>query len=182
MTDNTSKSQSATQIESSWLLWGETIPRFVFYCLFLTIIASGTTHTYAEQVDFSRPDINDGEFRLSDHRGKWVIVNFWATYCGPCLKELPLLAEFHRKHADIDAIVVGVNFELIDLPSLKTFLNRLDIPFPIVQVGDQPLVPFEPLERGLPETFFVSPEGHYVEKHIGQLSYRDLLEYTGLTE
>ncbi|MGB1108933.1 MAG: TlpA disulfide reductase family protein [Gammaproteobacteria bacterium] len=136
----------------------------------------------AEPVDFSRTSLSGEEFRLSDHRGKWVVINFWATYCGPCLRELPMLARFHRTHKDKDAVVVGVNFEVIEEKALRAFVEKLDIPFPIVQVGDTPLIPFEPLERGLPETFFVSPDGEYVDKHIGELSYQDILDFTGLTD
>lgn len=150
------------------------------HSLLLATLFTLTLPANAEPVDFSRTTIDGKTLSLSDYRGKWVVINFWATYCGPCLKELPMLETFHRKHSDKSAVVIGVNFELIDHDSLRRFVNELGLSFPNVQAGNEPLIPFEPLERGLPETFFVNPDGEYVDKHIGLLTYEDLLDYTGL--
>jgi thiol-disulfide isomerase/thioredoxin len=62
-------------------------------------------------VDFSMSGIDGKEYRLSDFKGKWVLVNFWATWCPPCLEEMPELEIFHSRHKDSNAVVIGVNYE-----------------------------------------------------------------------
>ena len=84
----------------------------------------------AHHVDFSLPDVTGQVHRLSDHRGKWVVVNFWATWCGPCMVEIPELMRFHARHKDHDAIVIGVNFEEIETPALEAFIAEMGIELP----------------------------------------------------
>ena len=122
-------------------------------------------------VDFSLPDVTGRMHRLSDHRGKWVVVNFWATWCGPCMAEIPELVRFHDRHKDRDAVVIGVNFEEIEAPALAEFIARMRINYPVVRTGTggPPLLPFEPL-KGLPSTFFVDPRGELAAGHVGPVT------------
>ncbi len=120
-------------------------------------------------VDFSLSDIDGVEHKLSDYRGKWVILNFWATWCSPCLQEIPELIAFHERHKDKDAVVIGINFEEIEEAPLRAFMEKLGMNYPVLRIGSTPLVPFEPL-KGLPSTFFVNPAGEYVGSHIGPLT------------
>ena len=137
----------------------------------LLLLAVATTATRAEShlVDFSLPDADGRIHRLSDHRGKWVVINFWATWCGPCMIEIPELMRFHDRHKDDDAIVIGVNFEEIDTPDLVKFIAEMDINYLVVRAGDKPILPFEPL-KGLPSTFFVDPHGELVASHVGPVT------------
>ena len=120
-------------------------------------------------VDFSLPDIDGKVHRLSDHRGKWVVINFWATWCGPCMIEIPELMRFHERHKDDDAIVIGVNFEEIETDALRMFIDEMAINYLVVRTGDTPILPFEPL-KGLPSTFFVDPHGEYAASHVGPVT------------
>src|SRR3989338_4110386 len=58
--------------------------------------------------DFSLEDMRGKMHRLEDYRGKWVLVNFWATWCPPCLSEIPELSSLHDAHKDSDLVVIGI--------------------------------------------------------------------------
>ena len=119
----------------------------------LVLLAASTTAVRADShlADFSLPDVDGKLHRLSDHRGKWVVINFWATWCGPCMVEIPELIGFHERHKDDDAIVIGVNFEQIETSDLVKFIDEMGINYLVVRAGDKPILPFEPL-KGLPST------------------------------
>ena len=137
--------------------------------LLLLAVATTTARAESHLVDFSLPDADGRMHRLSDHRGKWVVINFWATWCGPCMVEIPELMRFHERHKDHDAIVIGVNFEEIETPDLVKFIAEMDINYLVVRAGDKPILPFEPL-KGLPSTFFVDPHGELVASHVGPVT------------
>ena len=137
--------------------------------LLLLAVATTTARAESHLVDFSLPDADGRVHRLSDHRGKWVVINFWATWCGPCMVEIPELMRFHERHKVHDAIVIGVNFAEIDTPDLVKFIAEMDINYLVVRAGDKPILPFEPL-KGLPSTFFVDPRGELVASHVGPVT------------
>ena len=141
------------------------------FLIMLVLLAAANTAVRADShlVDFSLPDADGQVHRLSDHRGKWVVINFWATWCGPCMVEIPELMQFHERHKDDDAIVIGVNFEEIEIPDLVKFVDEMGINYLVVRAGDKPVLPFEPL-KGLPSTFFVDPNGEYVASHVGPVT------------
>ena len=137
----------------------------------LVLLAATATAARADshRVDFSLPDVTGQMHRLSDHRGQWVVINFWATWCGPCMVEIPELMRFHERHEDHDAIVIGVNFEEIETPALTEFIGEMGINYLVVRAGDKPILPFEPL-KGLPSTFFVDPHGELAASHVGPVT------------
>ena len=137
--------------------------------LVLVLAVTSVVRADSHLVDFSLPDASGHMHRLSEHRGKWVVVNFWATWCGPCMAEIPELVRFHERHRNEDAVVIGVNFEEIETPDLVKFIDEMDINYPVVRAGDAPILPFEPL-KGLPSTFFVDPHGEYVASHVGPVT------------
>ena len=135
-----------------------------------------STATASEQiVDFTLPDINGKSHSLSDYRGQWVIVNFWATWCGPCIEEIPELIEVSKLTDPVTPVVIGIDFEEIDTESLLEFINALKMDYLVLRIGERPLVPFEPL-KGMPTTFIVSPEGKIVFRKIAAVTKEILVE------
>jgi thiol-disulfide isomerase/thioredoxin len=128
---------------------------------------------YAGELDFALPDLNGKVHHLSDYRGKWVIVNYWATWCPPCREEIPQLEAFYNANRR-DAVVLGVNYEDNDPTSLKSFVDEHMITYPILQADvDRPTV-FGRL-YGLPTSFIVSPQGKLVQSRTGPVT-RQYLE------
>ena len=123
-------------------------------------------------VDFDFTDITGNKQKLSEYKGKWVIVNFWATWCPPCRHELPELSDYHLDHED--AVVIGVNYEPgIKDEKLKKFIDLYLISYPITKVNDDIIDKLgEP--RGLPTSIIISPEGKIAKRVTGMVDARSL--------
>ncbi|UPG84850.1 TlpA family protein disulfide reductase [Luteibacter aegosomatis] len=115
----------------------------------------------------------DGKaFDLAAQRGKWVIVNYWATWCVPCIKEMPDISNFVKSRKDVTAI--GLAFEDTDVADVKTFLEAHKVVYPIAQVD-----PTEPPKdfgtpRGLPTSFLIAPDGHVAKRFVGGVDGKKL--------
>ncbi len=102
-------------------------------------------------------------FDLAAQRGKWVIVNYWATWCVPCIKEMPDISRFVAAHQNATAI--GLAYEDSEPADIRAFLAKHPVVYPIAQVSlDQPPKDFDE-PRGLPTTYLINPDGE-VAKHI----------------
>lgn len=124
-------------------------------------------------------DMDGNKSKLSDYRGKWVVVNLWATWCPPCLKEIPDLVMFHEAHAEKDAVVIGVNYEDIDPQKVKNFAESQMVNYPIVRFEGKPdgkTSPFGNL-RGLPTTYMVTPDGQIVAARTGMVDGQMLEDF-----
>jgi thiol-disulfide isomerase/thioredoxin len=128
-----------------------------------------TSAVAAEEVDFALQDLKGASHSLSDYRGKWVIVNYWATWCPPCLDEIPGLVDFYERHKDTDAVVLGVNFEEASKDWLQEFVDNHFISYPVLRSDPLPVTPLGPV-LGLPTTYIVSPEGRAVARQQGPVT------------
>lgn len=132
--------------------------------------------THDTEASFELSDANGQMHRLSDYQGQWVVVNFWATWCSPCIREIPELQRFYDKHQHEGVTVIGINFEELTTEQLKQAIGEFGISYPVLKIGTVPLVPFEPL-KGLPSTFVVSPEGKLVKSWLGPVNEETLKAY-----
>lgn len=134
------------------------------------------TTVLAEAVDFTLNDVNGKPRSLSEFRGKWVIVNYWATWCPPCLDEIPDLVEFHDRHKDKDAVVLGINYEDVDSEYLHEFIDTHFMTYPVLRMDPEPVTPLGPV-FGLPTTYIISPQGERVARQEGPITGAAIEEY-----
>ena len=128
-------------------------------------------HT-ADQPALRLPTVDGSNYDLATHRGRWVVVNFWATWCGPCLKEMPELSALDQRRADID--VVGLAYEDIEPADMQAFLREHPVAYPIAIVD-----PYAPpadfaVPRGLPTTYLIAPDGKAVKQFLGPVTAKDI--------
>ena len=132
--------------------------------------------TQVRAVDYQLPDLDGQMQSLEQYRGKWLIVNYWATWCKTCMKELPDLAATYNENRDDHIVVVGINFESISQERLRGFVKEKAIPYPVLM--SQP-VPSTPLGRvfALPTTYIIDPKGKLIAGQVGLVSQQHLTDY-----
>jgi cytochrome c biogenesis protein CcmG/thiol:disulfide interchange protein DsbE len=114
---------------------------------------------------FSLPQFDGGTLALASLRGKYVIVNFWASWCIPCRDEAPLLERAWREYRDRGLVVVGVNIQDLE-PEARKFIAQYRVSYPNVRDRDG-RVSRAYGTTGVPESFFVDRDGRVVRKFPG---------------
>ncbi len=128
-----------------------------------------------EPVEFSLLRLNGEPLALSELRGQWVILNYWATWCGPCRKEIPELSELHDQRRDIT--VLGLVYEEATVEELTVFLDEFEATYPILLVDVyKPPEPFG-APRVLPTTIILDPNGVVVKNYAGPVTKTLLQEF-----
>lgn len=136
--------------------------------------ANPASDEQAEVIDFTLPTLQGDQVSLSDHRGQWVVVNYWATWCTPCRKEMPELSALHSERDDVT--VLGLAYEETDPESFTAFLEKHHASYPILitDTYNPPEALGAPL--ALPTTFLVNPQGVIVETFLGPVTREELEE------
>ena len=112
-----------------------------------------------------------------DFGGKPLIVDFWATWCGPCRFALPHLDAVQERHADAGLTVLGVSVDEIEPERVRKFADRLGVKFQLAMANEEILEQYGPL-RALPTTFFIDRDGKVVRKVVGYIDEETLEAYT----
>lgn len=123
-------------------------------------------------VDFTLPQLSGEKISLSDYRGQWVVVNYWATWCAPCRKEIPDLSALHDERSDIT--VLGLAYEEVEKEAFDEFFSEHPASYPIllVDVFEPPAALGTP--RVLPTTYIVNPEGQITKTFFGPVTSGDI--------
>ena len=144
-------------------------------CLLVAILLCGATGRSIAQTsvpaedrsapDFSRTDLDHKPVKLAAFRGKVVLLNFWATWCAPCLEEMPRLVEFQQKYQATGLQVIGISMDDDEQPVRAAYRKfRLNYP---VAMGDEQLGELYGGIYGLPVIFLIDRDGHIRFQHRG---------------
>ena len=123
--------------------------------------------------NFKTEYLNGSKFELYDLRGKPVILNFWATWCPPCVREMPNLQNFYDRYGD-KVIVIGVNLGEKN-KTIQNFIKKINVTFPIVLDKNKEIEEkYNLIIR--PTTYFIDKNGIIVDKKLGELKKGDIEE------
>jgi len=144
--------------------------RLLFASISITIAIAVSTPVYAENnaklaPDFSLPGVNNSQINLADYRGKVVLVDFWASWCTPCIRSFPWMDAMVEKYGAQGFEVIAINMDqesVLATKFLQRYPNNLTIAFdPQGAVAEQYEI------MGLPNSFILNKQGEIVYKHIG---------------
>ena len=126
----------------------------------------------ALSTDYQLKDLHGKVHRVSDYRGKFLIINFWATWCDPCIHEMPELEKFYQANRN-DAMVWGVTFESTGRQRVIEFVKHLGVTYPILGFGQNPETGYGSVTV-LPTTFVIDRKGLFLHKFEGPIIAADI--------
>lgn len=128
-------------------------------------IATSTGDTKAAPA-WELKDLEGKPVKLSDFKGKVVLLTFWATWCPPCRTEIPDLIAMQNQYRDQGLVVVGISLDQTGAATVKSFATRMKINYPIV-MGDEKTAEAYGNVEAIPSTFYIDREGNVAGVHTG---------------
>ena len=143
------------------------IKRYVilFFCLMLLVTASFQVKAFKFQ------DSTGKIHTLADYKGKWVLINFWATWCPPCLDEIPDLIALYESRDDV--MVIGIAMEYADPKDVMEYVDAMSISYPTVLGNRSIAAQIEELSM-LPSTYLFNPLGQPAARQIGLITREEI--------
>ena len=162
-------------------------PRFLGALALCVLLAAGCSSTKAVNAakgekerkpaaNFALPDENGKTVKLSDYKGKVVLLDFWATWCGPCKIEIPWFIEFQRQYKDRGFTVIGISMDEGGWQTVRPFVEEFKMNYPVLIGTDEMATTFGGVDV-LPTTFIIDKQGRIVATHMG-LTSKDEFEKT----
>jgi thiol-disulfide isomerase/thioredoxin len=151
----------------------QTLQSVRFYPMWLAGLLLALMLSAAQAADFKVTDTNGKTHSLSGYKGKWVLVNYWATWCPPCLEEIPDLIALHENKKN-NLVVIGVAMDYRNAKQVTDFAEGLLVEYPIVLGTPEIISQIGPVQ-GLPTTYLFNPEGKMGAQQVG-LSTRASVE------
>ena len=141
---------------------------FLGRCLWALLALCFSANVFA-QASFVLEDTTGKRLALDDYRGKWVVVNYWATWCPPCLEEIPDLVNLYDQRKDKDLVVIGIAFEYKSRQEVADYVDDMLMSYPIV-LGNPQVAQQIGSAEVLPTTYIYDPQGKLVKTHRGLIT------------
>jgi peroxiredoxin len=125
--------------------------------------------------DFTLQDSNGATVSLADYRGKVVLLNFWATWCGPCKIEIPWFMEFEQQYKNKGFEVLGVSMDDDGWEAVKPYITEKKMNYRVVLGNDSVAKDYGGIDA-LPTTFVINQDGKIVASHVGLVNKDDYLK------
>ena len=143
----------------------------------LALLATTANAQESPLPQLSFKDVHGNGVTLDAYRGKVVVLNFWATWCGPCTHEMPMLADIAHHYADRNVVIVFVSIDDSQtLAKVEPFVTRHKIDLPVVVGGSPETLKDLGLGIAVPATAFIAPDGSIPFRVLGEIKKKELLE------
>jgi len=146
-----------------------------FYPMWLAALSLALTASWAHAEGFQGTDTAGKTHTLAGYKGKWVLVNYWATWCPPCLAEIPDLVDLHDNKKN-NLVVIGVALDYRSPKQVTDFARSMTISYPVV-LGTPEIVNQIGPVQGLPTTYLYNPEGKMVAQQVGPVTRESVEKY-----
>ncbi len=143
-------------------------PPFYLLALSLLLLVSAPLRA----AGFSLTDTAGKVHTLSQYKGQWVLVNFWATWCPPCLEEIPDLVDLHENRKN-NLVVLGVAMDYRNGEQVRDFADKMLVSYPIILGNRKLAAQIGPVE-GLPTTYLYNPQGKLVAHQVGAITREEV--------
>jgi cytochrome c biogenesis protein CcmG/thiol:disulfide interchange protein DsbE len=147
--------------------------------LLLTLVTAVPGSAHAREIQaplFTLRDVDGRSVRLSDFRGRPVVIDFWATWCGPCRASMPHLSNLQQRYQKRGLVVLGLSVDDSEPVVVKRFANKLGVSFRIAMADEHVLDLYGPI-RSIPTTFFINGQGQMVRRVVGYIDPETMESY-----
>ena len=137
--------------------------KFLFSVLIITGLMAGIVGYSLVRADFTTDDGVSHQWK--NYEGQWVVVNYFAQWCAPCLREIPQLNHFYQQNSS-DVPMFAISFDAVTPEELAHLKQKFDIQFPLIETVDRALPMTRP--SSLPATFIIGPDGQVKKQLLGE--------------
>ena len=141
----------------------------ILLAVHVSVFAANNATKKPEFKNFVLKDTAGKMHTLSQYKGKWVVVNYWATWCPPCLEEVPDLVALYDSHKNKDVMVLGVVFDFESASEVAEYVDDMLMSYPVV-LGDDAVMQQIGSAEVLPTTFIYNPQGVLVKTKRGLIT------------